>query len=40
MDNLVGQARAVALEALKDETRYDGTPFITHPDNVARIVED
>jgi len=40
MDNLVAQARAVALEALKDETRYDGTPFITHPDNVARIVED
>ena len=40
MDNLIQQARAVALEALKDETRYDGTPFITHPDNVARIVED
>ncbi|NLZ19047.1 MAG: bifunctional (p)ppGpp synthetase/guanosine-3',5'-bis(diphosphate) 3'-pyrophosphohydrolase [Bacteroidales bacterium] len=40
MDNLVAQARALALEALKDETRYDGTPFITHPDNVARIVED
>ena len=40
MDNLIAQARDVALEALKDETRYDGTPFITHPDNVARIVED
>ena len=40
MDNLIQQARAVALEALKDETRYDGTPFISHPDNVARIVED
>ena len=40
MDNLISQARSVALEALKDETRYDGTPFITHPDNVARIVED
>ena len=40
MDNLVEQARALALEVLKDETRYDGTPFITHPDNVARIVED
>ena len=40
MDKVVEQARAVALEALKDETRYDGSPFITHPDNVARIVED
>ena len=40
MDNLIEQARAVAQEVLKDETRYDGTPFITHPDNVARIVED
>lgn len=40
MDALVEKARAVALEALKDETRYDGTPFIQHPDNVARIVAD
>ena len=40
MDNLIDRARAVALEALKDETRFDGTPFISHPDNVARIVED
>ena len=40
MDNLVAQARAVAMEALKDETRYDGTPFFSHPENVARIVED
>ena len=40
MDNLIERARAVALEALKDETRFDGTPFISHPDNVARIVED
>ena len=40
MDNMVGQARALALEVLKDETRFDGSPFITHPDNVARIVED
>ena len=40
MDNLIGQARALALEVLKDETRDDGSPFITHPDNVARIVED
>ena len=34
------KARAVAAAALRDETRYDGTPFIGHPDNVARIVED
>ena len=40
MDNLIDRARAVALEALKDEIRFDGTPFISHPDNVARIVED
>lgn len=40
MDALVEQARAVALSALKDETRYDGSPFIQHPDNVARIVAD
>ncbi len=40
MERLVEQARAVALEALREETRYDGSPFITHPDNVARIVSD
>ena len=40
MEELVGQARALALDVLKDETRDDGSPFITHPDNVARIVED
>ena len=40
MDHLIDRARAVALEALKNETRFDGTPFISHPDNVARIVED
>jgi GTP pyrophosphokinase len=40
MEGLVEQARAVALDALKDETRFDGTPFISHPDNVAHIVED
>lgn len=28
------------MEALKDQTRYDGTPFIGHPDAVARIVAD
>lgn len=40
MDNLIEKARVVALEALKEETRYDGLPFMEHPDNVARIVED
>ena len=40
MDPLVEKARAVALAALKDETRYDGSPFMEHPDNVARIVAD
>ena len=37
---LITRARAAALEALKDQTRYDGTPFIGHPDAVARIVAD
>ena len=37
---LIDKARTVALEALKDQTRYDGTPFIGHPDAVARIVSD
>ncbi len=40
MDKVVEQARALALEVLGAETRYDGTPFITHPDQVARIVSD
>jgi len=36
--NVIERARAVALEALKDRTRSDGSPFIGHPDAVARIV--
>ena len=36
--NIIERARAVALEALKDRTRSDGSPFIGHPDAVARIV--
>ena len=40
MENLVENARALALEVLGAEQRWDGTPFMTHPDNVARIVED
>ncbi len=40
MSNLVEKAREVALNALKDEVRYDGSPFFTHPERVAKIVED
>ncbi|MBQ2006029.1 MAG: bifunctional (p)ppGpp synthetase/guanosine-3',5'-bis(diphosphate) 3'-pyrophosphohydrolase, partial [Bacteroidales bacterium] len=40
MENLVQEARRFAQQVLALETRYDGTPFINHPDNVARIVED
>ena len=40
MDKLIENARAAALVALKDLTRSNGKPFIEHPDNVARIVED
>ena len=40
MDRLIEQARALALEVLSDEVRFDGSPFIGHPDNVARIIED
>ena len=35
---LTEKARAFALDALKDLTRYDGTPFIGHPDAVVSIV--
>ena len=37
---LTEKARVCALEALKDRTRYDGTPFIGHPDAVVRIVSE
>ena len=37
---LIDKARAVAVEALKEKTRHDGSPFINHPDAVARIVAD
>jgi len=40
MDEIVSKARDLALSVLKDETRYDGTPFMGHVDGVARIVED
>ena len=39
-NNIISRARALAAEALKDQTRYDGSPFIGHPDAVARIVAD
>ena len=37
---LIERARAFAAEALKDKIRYDGSPFIGHPDAVAHIVAD
>ena len=37
---LVDRARSAAAEALKDYTRHNGTPFIGHPDAVAKIVAD
>ena len=39
-ENLVQRAREVALEALKEDVRSDGTPFFGHPEAVARIVSD
>ena len=35
---LIGRCRDFAVEALKDLTRSDGSPFIGHPDAVAKIV--
>ena len=35
---LIERCRAFAAEALKDMVRSDGSPFISHPDAVARIV--
>ena len=37
---LILRARSAAAEALKEKVRHDGTPFIGHPDAVARIVSD
>lgn len=37
-ETLSSQARRIALAALEGETRYDGSPFITHADGVASIV--
>ena len=38
--NLISRARETAAEILKDQTRYDGSPFIGHPDAVAGIVSE
>ena len=38
MSTLVEKAHAVATEALAEYTRYDGSPFIGHPEAVADIV--
>ena len=35
---MIEEARRIALSALEGETRYDGSPFITHADGVAKIV--
>ena len=40
MEEIVARARALALNALADEQRSDGTPFIGHPDAVAAIARD
>ena len=40
MEDIVNRSRILAATVLKDESRFDGTPFIGHPDGVARIVAD
>lgn len=40
MEDLVNRSRILAATVLKEESRFDGTPFIGHPDGVARIVSD
>ncbi len=40
MEELVQKAYDLAAEVLKDETRYDGSPFLDHPAGVADIVEN
>lgn len=37
---LIRKAYGIASEALKDDTRYDGSPFLTHPMGTAMIVSD
>ncbi|MBR1575680.1 MAG: HD domain-containing protein, partial [Bacteroidales bacterium] len=38
--DIVQRARAIAYQALRDDTRSNGHPFIEHADGVARIVSD
>lgn len=40
MEELVLKARDLAAHVLAEEFRSDGSPFIGHPDAVAKIVED
>ena len=40
MEEVVKKAREVAVAVLSGTQRYDGTPFIGHPDAVAAIVRD
>lgn len=40
MEELVQRAYNLAAEALKNETRYDGSAFLEHPAGVADIVEN
>ena len=37
---LINRARALAYEVLREDTRFNGNPFIEHPDGVARIISD
>ena len=38
--SLIGKARAIAEDTLKEMTRGNGKPFIEHPDAVARIADE
>lgn len=40
MEDIVRQAYELAKQTLAEETRSDGSPFMEHPDGVARIVRD
>ena len=40
LQEIVHSARTLAAETLREETRYDGTPFMGHADGVALIVQD
>ncbi|MBP9998109.1 MAG: bifunctional (p)ppGpp synthetase/guanosine-3',5'-bis(diphosphate) 3'-pyrophosphohydrolase [Bacteroidales bacterium] len=37
---MVNKAYSIAYDVLKEQTRYDGSPFFQHPENVAKIVSD